>query len=289
MQIEYVARICFTSRRTAEQKGHRTISYGVLGEVIIYNEDVFALVHEIFTDSYTGVRCKILHRGSFGCAGMYDNGIIHRTCRFQAFIYADNVRIFLSDGYINTNNILSFLVQNGIDSNGSFTGTAVTDDKFTLSASDRNHRVDTFQTGLQRYADRLSVGNTCRFHFNVAVFVCLDVAVTVNRLSQRIDYAADNRIAYRNLHEAACSFYRVAFLNGFGIPQKNRTYVAFFQVHSHAVNAIGQFEQFTGHTIFQAVDMGDTVADFKNRTYFIDIEVYFVVFNLFFNDRCNFI
>ena len=35
--------------------------------------------------------------------------------------------------------------------------------------------------------------------------------------------------------------------------------------------------------------MSDTVADFKNRTHFIDIEVYFVVFNLFLNDRCNFI
>ena len=35
--------------------------------------------------------------------------------------------------------------------------------------------------------------------------------------------------------------------------------------------------------------MGDTVADFKNRSYFIDIEVYFVIFNLFFNDRCDFI
>lgn len=27
--------------------------------------------------------------------------------------------------------------------------------------------------------------------------------------------------------------------------------------------------------------MGNAIADFKNRTYFIDIEVYFVVFNLF--------
>ena len=81
----------------------------------------------------------------------------------------------------------------------------------------------------------------------------------------------------------------VAFLNGFGATQKNGTYVAFFQVKSHAIYAVRQFKQFAGHAVFEPIDMSDTVADFKNRTNFIDIEVYFVVFNLFFNDRCNFI
>ena len=167
-------------------------------------------------------------------------------------------------------------------------GTYVESDR-RLSAADRDHGVDTFQTGLQRDVYRLSVGNARSFDFNVAISVSLDFASAVNRLSQRIDHAADDRIAYGNLHQTARSLYYVAFLDGFRIPQKNGTYIAFFQVHGHAVNAVRQFQQFTGHAVFKAIYMGDTVADFKNRTYFIDIEVYFVIFNLFFNDRCDFI
>ena len=57
MQIEYVTGVCFTSRRTTEQKGHSTICYGMLRKVIINNEDIFTLMHEIFCNRYTGIRC----------------------------------------------------------------------------------------------------------------------------------------------------------------------------------------------------------------------------------------
>ena len=289
MQIEYVTGVSFASRRTAQQKRHGAVSDGMFGEVVIDNEDVFALVHEVFRNGYTGVRCKVLHRGPFGSTGVYDDGVIHSAGSFQTFVYTDDIGVLLPDGNINTNDILSLLVQNGINSDGGLACTAVADDQLTLSAADRDHRVDTFQTGLQRDVYRLSVGNARSFDFNVAISVSLDFASAVNRLSQRIDHAADDRIAYGNLHQTARSLYYVAFLDGFRISQKNGTYIAFFQVHGHAVNAVRQFQQFTGHAVFKAIYMGDTVADFKNRTYFIDIEVYFVIFNLFFNDRCDFI
>ena len=159
MQIEYIARVCFTSRWTAEQQGHGTVCYGVLGEVIINNEDVFALVHEVFGDGDTGVRCQVLHRGAFGCACMDDDGVIHGACGLQFFVYTNNVGVLLADGYVNTNDVLTLLVQNGINADGCLTGAAVADDKFTLASSDRNHGVDSFKTCLQGDINRLSVGN----------------------------------------------------------------------------------------------------------------------------------
>ena len=261
----------------------------MFGEVIINNEDVFALMHEVFSDGYTRVWCEVLHRGTFGCAGMNDDGVIHSAGLFQFFIYTDNVGVFLSDGYVNADNVLTLLVQDGIDADSRLTSTTVADDQFALAAANRNHGVNGFQTCLQRYINWLSVSNARCFDFNVAIFVGFDRSLSVDWLSERVYYASDNCIAYRNLHQVTCSLNNVAFLNGFGATQKNGTYVAFFQVECHAVYAVRKFEQFAGHAILKAVHMGNAIADFKNRTYFIDIEVYFVVFNLFFNDRCNFI
>ena len=289
VQVEYVAWVSFTSWWTTQQQGHSAVCDSVLGEVIINDEDVFALMHEVFRDGDTGVWCQVLHRGAFGCACVDDDGVVHSASLLQSFVYTNNVGVFLADGYVNTNNVLTLLVQNGIDTDSGFTGTTVTDDKFTLTTADRNHGVDTFETSLQRYIDWLSVSNARCFNFNVAEFGGLDFAFAIDRLAQCIDNTADNSVPYRDLHQTACSLDCVAFLNGFGAPQKNGTYVAFFQVKSHAIYAVRQFKQFAGHAVFEPIDMSDTVADFKNRTNFIDIEVYFVVFNLFFNDRCNFI
>ena len=79
---------------------------------------------------------------------MHDDRVIHRA-RFRQFVdKTSNRRVFLTDGNVNTNNILSFLVQDGINRYRGFTGTAVADNQLTLTASDRNHRVDGFNTGL---------------------------------------------------------------------------------------------------------------------------------------------
>ena len=50
MQIEYIARISLASWRTVKQKGKCTVSYRVLGQIVVDNEDVLALVHEILAD-----------------------------------------------------------------------------------------------------------------------------------------------------------------------------------------------------------------------------------------------
>ncbi len=246
-------------------------------------------MHEVLSDGDTGIRCQILHRGAFGGAGVHNDGMVHGAGLFQALIHADDICVFLTDGNVNADDILSLLVQNGIDGDGGFARAAVTDDEFALAAADRYHGVDTFQTGLERNVDGLPVGNARCFDFNVAISVGLDFALSVKRLTQRIDDAADDGFPDGDLHQTAGSLHRVAFLDGLVLTQKDDADIAFFEVQCHAVDAVRQFEQFAGHAVFQAVHVRDAVADFQDCPHFIDIEVYFVVFNLFFDDRCDFI
>ena len=62
-------------------------------------------------------------------------------------------RGFLADGYIDTVDrfalfVKFLLVDDGVNGNGGLTRLTVTDNQLTLSATDRNHRVDSFQTRL---------------------------------------------------------------------------------------------------------------------------------------------
>ena len=62
MQIEYIAGISLASWRTVKQKGKCTVRDRVLGQIVVDNEDVLALVHEILADRAAGIRRDILQR-----------------------------------------------------------------------------------------------------------------------------------------------------------------------------------------------------------------------------------
>jgi hypothetical protein len=84
-----------------------------------------------------------------------------------------------------------FLVDDGVNGDSRLAGLAVADDQLALTAADGNHRVDSFDTGLQRFVYRLAVDNPGRFalqrHF---VFHAGDRAFAVDRLPKRVHHAA---------------------------------------------------------------------------------------------------
>ena len=106
---------------------------------------------------------------------------------------------------------LALLVNNGINGNRSFTSLTVTDNQLTLSSSNRNHGVNRLDTGLKGGVYGFSLNNTVCHTLNAAEFLSLDGTLAVNRLSQSIDHAAGQGIAYRNLNYAASGLYNVAF------------------------------------------------------------------------------
>ena len=53
VQVKHVAGEGFTSRRPAEKQGHLAICNGLFGQVIVFNQNVFAVEHKFFTHSST--------------------------------------------------------------------------------------------------------------------------------------------------------------------------------------------------------------------------------------------
>ena len=74
-------------------------------------------------------------------------------------------RGFLTNGYIDAIDRLTslketLLINNSIDCDGGLTRLTVTDNQLTLSTTNGNHRVNSFQASLQRLFHWLSIDHT---------------------------------------------------------------------------------------------------------------------------------
>ncbi len=71
-------------------------------------------------------------------------------------------RLLLADRHIDADDVLTFLIDDRIDRHRGLAGLAVADDQFALAATDRNHRVDRLESGLERFFHRLTFDHVRR-------------------------------------------------------------------------------------------------------------------------------
>ena len=92
-----------------------------------------------------------------------------------------------------------------------------------------------------------------------------DRALVVERLAERVDHAAEQRLADRHLDDAAGGLDGVAFLDRGGVAQDDRADRLLLEVEGHAHHPAGELEQLRGEGALEAVDLGDAVADLDDR------------------------
>ena len=250
---------------------------------------MLALIHEVFTHSTSCIWRDVLQRCNIGCcSGNYDC-VIHCTFIIQCLYQLCYSGLFLSDSYIDTDNIFAFLVDNGIDSDCCFTCLSVADDKFSLTFTDRDHRIDSLDTCLQRFMYRFSLQYARRRILDLSVIFRLDRPLAVDRLTQRIYNAADHFLPNRNFYNSSCRLYDVTFFDFFIRAENNCTDIIFFQIQRHAVYFSREFQQFASHTFFEAIYSGNPVTYLNYCTKIRNLKSVFVIFYLFFNDSTNFL
>ena len=111
----------------------------MLAEVVINDQHVLALLHEIFAHRAAGVGRDILQWSQLRCGGRDDNGVIHRARVRQRFDKLRHSRALLADGDVDADDVLPALIDNGVGSDGGLAGLAVADDELTLAAADGDH------------------------------------------------------------------------------------------------------------------------------------------------------
>ena len=238
----------------------------MLGEVVIDDERVLALLHEVFAHSAACVWCYVLERCKLcGGSGNYYR-VVHSACISELLNYGSDGRSLLTDRNVDTEHICISLVDYRIDCDSGLTCLSVANDKLTLTASYRDHRVDSLDTCLERGIYRLSCDDTGCYSFYGAVFVRNDRSLAVDRFAESVYNASEKCVAYRNGYDLTRSLYVGTFLYvGVGA-EHNRTYKILLKVESHALHTVVEFEKLVYHTVLESVDTNDTVSDGDYRT-----------------------
>ena len=267
MQIEHVAGVSFTTGRTAQQQGDLTIRPGLLGQVIVNDQRVFAAIAEVFAHGATGVRCQELHRGGVGGGSGNDDGVAHRAVFFQFAYYVGNGRSLLADRNVDTGHVLTFLIDDGVNRNSCLAGLTVANDQFALTAADRHHGVDGLQTGLHRLVNGLTCDHARSDLFDLVGHLRIDRTLAVDRLAQCVHHAAAQLGADGHFQNAAGALDRVAFGDVFVFAQNNGADGVALKVQRQAESIAGEFQHFALHHIGQAVHANDTVGHADHRSF----------------------
>src|SRR5690606_32575885 len=165
-EIEHVARVGFTSRRTTQQQGNLAVGNGLLGQVVVHDQGVFTAVAEVFAHGATGVRRQVLQGGGLGGGSGNDDGIGQGAVLFQLANHVGDSGLLLADGHVDALDAAVALVDDRVDRHGGLTDLTVTDDQLTLATADRDHGVNGLVTGLHRLVHGLTPDHARRDLFD---------------------------------------------------------------------------------------------------------------------------
>jgi hypothetical protein len=146
VKIEDITGVSLTTRRSSEKKGHLSVSDSLLGEIVVDDEGVLAVVAEEFTNGASGVGSQELERGGIGGSGSNHNGVLHAVSLVEQTGDVGDGGALLADSDVNAVEGLGvvtsledgLLVEDGVDGDGGLAGLSVTNDQLTLSSANRH-------------------------------------------------------------------------------------------------------------------------------------------------------
>src|SRR3954466_2979862 len=296
MQIEHVARIGFAARRAAQQERHLAVGDGLLGQIVIDDDGVHAVVAEVLAHGAAGEWRDVLHRRRIGRGGGDDDRIFERALLFQHLHELGNGRALLADRDVDAIQldvlvrlrVERLLVQDGVESDRGLAGLTVADDQLALAAADRDQRIDRLEAGRHRLAHRFARNDAGRLDVDAHTLVALNRALAVNGIAERVDDAAEQALADRRVHDGAGTLDGLAFLDLTVGAEDHDANVVGFEVERHAARAVLELDHFTGLDVIQTIDAGDTVTDGQHLSDFGNLSLLAEILDLVLEDRGNF-
>ncbi len=165
MQVEHVAGVRLAARRAAQQQRHGAVRLSLLGEVVEDDQHMLALVHPVLPDGRAGVGRDVLVASRVRRRCRDDRGVLERAGLLQGSANGSDGRALLTNRDVNAAHLLlrvtavpgALLVHDRVDSDSRLPGLAVADDQLPLATTDRDHRVNGLDPGLQWLIDALPI------------------------------------------------------------------------------------------------------------------------------------
>ena len=286
MEVEDVAGIGLAPGRTAKQQRELAVGLGLFGEIVVDQQSVLAfVVHEVFGHRRTRVRGDVLKRRRVRGSRRYHDRVIERAVLGELVDHADHGRLLQADRDVNADHAGALLIENRVDGNRCLSGLAVADDQLALAAADRDHRVNRLDPGLERLVHGLTAGDTRRLVLERTAMRSFDHPLAVQRPAERIDHAADERLAARNTQELAGPADLVPFLDVEIVAEDDDTHRALFEVEHLAELAVGELELLTRHGVGQAIDTRNPITDLEHAADFAEVYRALIVSDLLGQNR----
>ena len=157
------------------------------------------------------------------------------------------------------------LADDRVDRDRRFAGRAVANDQLALAATDRDHRVDRHDAGLDRLANAPSLDDAGRDFFDRIKSVCLDRPFVIDRLTESVYDAPEKRFADRDLQKPAGRLHFISFRNLRRIAEQNDADLRFLEIEREAEVATRKLDHLVQHHLAQALDPGDAIAGFADH------------------------
>ena len=119
-------------------------------------------------------------------------------------------------------------------------------------------------------------------------FVGLDRALAVDRVAERVDDAAEQILADRNVDDRAGAFDGLAFLDVAVGAEDHDADIVGLEVQRHATHAVLELDHFARLDVVEPVSAGDTVTDGQNLSDLGDLGFSAEILDLVLEDRGDF-
>ena len=144
MEVEHITWVSLTTGWSSEEERHLSVSDGLLGEIIVDNQGVLAVVSEVLANSASGVRSEELEWSGIGGGSGNDDGVLEAVSLLEESHDVGNGGSLLADSDVDAVEGLGvitsleglLLVEDGVDGNSGLAGLTISDDKLTLSSAD---------------------------------------------------------------------------------------------------------------------------------------------------------
>ncbi len=165
---------------------------------------------------------------------------------------------------------------------------AIADDKLALAPADRRHGVDGLDARLQRLVHGTARDDAGGLEFHPPELARLDVALSIDGISERVDDTAHEGLAHRDLDDAVGTAHEVALANVGGLTHQRDADVVLLEVEDQTVDATGELHELARHGVLETVYAGDTVTDREHGPGFGDVDLAVVVLDLALQDVGDF-
>ena len=275
MQVEHVAGVGLASGRSLEQQGKLAVSGGLLAEVVVYYQDVLALVHEVFAHGRARIGRDIEHRRGRGCACRNYDGIVHCAEAAQLFNDSRDGGLLLTYGNIDADDVLILLVYYSVQRDGGLAGLTVADNKLALAAADGHERIDRLEARLHGNGHGLSGQHTGRGAFNGSEPFVFNGPLAVDGIAHCIDNTPYHTLANRDFDYTSGTADTVALLKVAEGSEQNDAHVILFKVLYHALESALELEHLTRHNVGKAGYAAYTVTKSNHLTglEYVDVAV----------------